>query len=65
MELFLHSCTNKLVKITAKYQNEAELGEAIAEAIEKKLVKREELFITTKVSFCKEKEHFLVEILLN
>ncbi|CAI9764346.1 unnamed protein product [Fraxinus pennsylvanica] len=33
----------------AKYQNEAELGEAIAEAIERKLVKREELFITTKL----------------
>lgn len=33
----------------AKYQNEAELGEAIAEAIKQKLVKREDLFITTKV----------------
>ncbi|KAL3843386.1 hypothetical protein ACJIZ3_000789 [Penstemon smallii] len=33
----------------AKYQNEEELGDAIAEAIQRGLVKREELFITTKL----------------
>eukprot|EP00252_Welwitschia_mirabilis_P014019 TRINITY_DN31039_c0_g1_i1.p1 TRINITY_DN31039_c0_g1~~TRINITY_DN31039_c0_g1_i1.p1 ORF type:complete len:311 (-),score=61.01 TRINITY_DN31039_c0_g1_i1:127-1059(-) len=33
----------------ADYKNEAEVGEALAEAIQKGLVKREELFITTKL----------------
>ena len=33
----------------AKYQNEAEVGDALAEAFESGLVKREDLFITTKV----------------
>ncbi|XP_044343885.1 NADP-dependent D-sorbitol-6-phosphate dehydrogenase [Triticum aestivum] len=33
----------------AKYQNEAEVGDALAEAFEIGLIKREDLFITTKV----------------
>lgn len=32
----------------ADYKNEAEVGEALCEAIKTGLVKREELFITTK-----------------
>lgn len=32
------------------YKNEAELGEALAEAFRTGLVKREDLFITTKAS---------------
>lgn len=34
---------------TADYQNEVEVGEALAEAFKSGLVKREDLFITTKV----------------
>ncbi|XXG86107.1 hypothetical protein AAC387_Pa11g1066 [Persea americana] len=33
----------------AHYKNEVEVGEALAEAIQSGLVKREELFITTKL----------------
>lgn len=39
-----------LSKPAAHYKNEVEVGEALAEAIHSGLVKREELFITTKVS---------------
>jgi diketogulonate reductase-like aldo/keto reductase len=35
----------------AEYQNEAEVADALAEAFQSELVKREELFITTKVHF--------------
>lgn len=35
----------------ADYRNEAEVGEALAEAFRTGLVKREDLFITTKASF--------------
>ena len=33
----------------ADYQNEAEVGDALAEAFQTGLVKREDLFVTTKV----------------
>jgi len=36
--------------VAADYKNEAEVGEALREAFQTGLVKREELFITTKVS---------------
>lgn len=36
--------------VAADYKNEAEVGEALAEAFKSGLVKREELFITTKAS---------------
>lgn len=34
---------------TADYKNEAEVGEALSEAFKEGLVKREDLFVTTKV----------------
>lgn len=34
--------------LAADYKNEAEVGEALAEAFSSGLVKREDLFITTK-----------------
>lgn len=37
--------------VAADYKNEAEVGEALKEAFDSGLVKREDLFITTKVSF--------------
>lgn len=36
--------------IAADYKNETEVGEALAEAFKTGLVKREDLFITTKAS---------------
>jgi diketogulonate reductase-like aldo/keto reductase len=38
-----------LSALAADYQNEAEVGDALAEAFETGLAKREDLFITTKV----------------
>ncbi|VDN23292.1 unnamed protein product [Cylicostephanus goldi] len=40
----------RLIDTAACYENEAEIGEAIEELIKSGKVKREELFITTKVS---------------
>lgn len=39
----------RLIDTAASYQNEAEVGQAIKEAIDTGLVAREELFITTKI----------------
>jgi len=39
------------VCVVADYKNEAEVGEALKEAFDTGLVKREDLFITTKVKF--------------
>lgn len=39
---------------TADYKNEAEVGEAFSEAFQSGLVKREDLFITTKVNILLE-----------
>lgn len=36
--------------LSADYKNEAEVGEALAEAFQTGLIKREDLFITTKAS---------------
>lgn len=41
---------DKVGCFAAHYKNEAELGEALAEAFRTGLVKREDLFITTKAS---------------
>lgn len=38
--------------LAADYKNESEVGEALAEAFEAGLVKREDLFITTKAISC-------------
>jgi aldehyde reductase len=37
--------------VVADYKNESEVGEALKEAFDTGLVKREDLFITTKVNF--------------
>lgn len=42
--------SDQLALFAADYKNEAEVGEALAVAFESGLVKREDLFITTKVS---------------
>ena len=47
--LIIESCG--CVSIAADYKNEAEVGEALAEAFKTGLVKREDLFITTKVMY--------------
>lgn len=44
----------------ADYQNEAEVGEALAEAFQTGLVKREDLFITTKVILTAGIRHFQI-----
>ncbi|CAB4268607.1 unnamed protein product [Prunus armeniaca] len=41
---------NKVMLLSADYKNEAEVGEALAGAFSTGLVKREDLFITTKAS---------------
>lgn len=41
---------DKIMLLSADYKNESEVGEALAEAISTGLVKREDLFITTKAS---------------
>ena len=41
---------DKVACIAAHYKNEADLGEALAEAFQTGLVKREDLFITTKAN---------------
>ncbi|CAB4299047.1 unnamed protein product [Prunus armeniaca] len=42
---------NKVMLLSADYKNEAEVGEALAGAFSTGLVKREDLFITTKGQF--------------
>ncbi|XP_021771230.1 NADP-dependent D-sorbitol-6-phosphate dehydrogenase-like [Chenopodium quinoa] len=46
---FFEELGSKAMVAFAFYQNEAEVGEALAEAIQVGLVKREDLFITTKL----------------
>lgn len=47
------------IDTAALYKNEGKIGEGLADAIEKGIVKRDELFITTKVSPCKPYLMFL------
>ena len=51
---------DKVACIAAHYKNEAELGEALAEAFQTGLVKREDLFITTKASLTLKCSFFLL-----
>jgi hypothetical protein len=51
--MLYHRVTDRLLFISwsaAKYGNEAEVGDALAEAFQTGLVNREDLFITTKVN---------------
>ncbi|GJY50186.1 protein TSS [Tanacetum coccineum] len=45
--------------INSDYQNETEVGEALAEAFKTTLGKREDLFITTKVELLDKLPHVL------
>lgn len=47
------------IHFAADYKNEAEVGEALQEAFQTGLVKREELFITTKVGVVKLANYML------
>ncbi|RXI05071.1 hypothetical protein DVH24_006328 [Malus domestica] len=55
------TCVDELMLLSADYKNEQEVGEALAEAFSTGLVKREDLFITTKASLWNSDHGHVVE----